>query len=60
MDYSLESQLHTRVCILESQLDVKERTIGELKNKIKELQQALYELAKPKETKWINYLLDWY
>jgi uncharacterized coiled-coil protein SlyX len=50
-DYSSESQLHTRVCILESQIDVKERTIGELKQKIKELQQTLYQLAKPKETK---------
>ena len=48
-DYSLESQMHTRVCILESQLDIKEREIGTLKQKIEELQKALYQLAKPKE-----------
>tara|TARA_B110001454_G_scaffold29291_1_gene28638 strand:+ start:557 stop:721 length:165 start_codon:yes stop_codon:yes gene_type:complete len=50
-DYSTESQLHTRICILESQLDVKERAIGTLKEKIKELQKALYQLAQPKEKK---------
>lgn len=50
-DYSTESQLHTRICILESQLDVKEREIDSLKLKIEQLQQSLYQLAKPKETK---------
>ncbi len=49
-DYSLESQMHTRVCILESQLDVKEREIGTLKQKIEDLEKTLYQLAKPKET----------
>jgi len=50
-DYSSESQLHTRVCILESQLDVKEREMDTLRLKIEELQHTLYLLAKPKETK---------
>jgi len=49
-DYSTESQLHTRICILESQLDVKERTIETLRENIDELQKTIYNLAKPKET----------
>ena len=49
-DYSTESQLHTRICILESQLDVKERELSSLKEKIEDLEKVLYQLAKPKET----------